>query len=768
MPSSIFFNGRLIYSPGSYSEVDVSSLEQVGLGASGIVAMLGEAEGGVPVSAYSVVGDIVRFNNPSQVRKGFRSGDLRDAGGMIFDPSSDGIIQAGAQQIVAMKVNPATQSVASFANVNGNALDLNSADYGAFTGQINVAIGTGTSKGKQISIIFEDITEAGDDIGGDTMFQLKYVKPTGGWDTMSGELQSGGNLECLATRDNAGLLAEVTALLAPGAARIVSAGADTATVTLYGLDATGAAVSETLTLNGAVPVNGTQVFGAGKLLGAKINGTNANAVTISDQVIPTTIMTLTAGTNKVAGMVLGSAMYVSNSIVTLVADGASAADAMLVGTNAAGAVQLEKITLNGTAPVPGVGLFSTLTGIVLGEVAGGVIVTTSASSAKSLASVQSNVVKAADYFNAKSYVVGPTTYGFVFTLVTGRLTFLMSDMDVMPAAVSVLSPANPTFLADLFLLVEWINANSQLVEAAAASGASGGAPDNTTAPVFLSGGVEGATAQQDWQDALDWLKQIRVNTIVALTGDPAIHSIIDEHCAYMGGVGRSERDAKLGAMNAALTDVPTKAEYKSQIVDLNSRHVSLCGQAVERYNPEGERTEYPSPFAGCVAAGMQAGSPVGTALTYKYANVLGVRQDASWNPTEDAEEMLAAGAFFLESVDGVGRRWVRGLTTYISSNNLAFSEQSVNEAANFATFSFRSSMEIVVGRPGFQGTVNAAKGTSENTLGLLVDAGVLVTWNPPTFDLSADVLSIALELSPVVPINFVKTTLHLVTTRLTA
>ena len=53
MASTIFFNGRVIATPGSYSEVDASGLEQVGLGASGIVAIVGTAEGGVPASAYS-------------------------------------------------------------------------------------------------------------------------------------------------------------------------------------------------------------------------------------------------------------------------------------------------------------------------------------------------------------------------------------------------------------------------------------------------------------------------------------------------------------------------------------------------------------------------------------------------------------------------------------------------------------------------------------------------------------------------------------------
>ena len=51
--STIFFNGLLISRPGSYSVVDARGLEAIGLGASGIVALIGTAEGGRPVSDMS-------------------------------------------------------------------------------------------------------------------------------------------------------------------------------------------------------------------------------------------------------------------------------------------------------------------------------------------------------------------------------------------------------------------------------------------------------------------------------------------------------------------------------------------------------------------------------------------------------------------------------------------------------------------------------------------------------------------------------------------
>jgi hypothetical protein len=255
---------------------------------------------------------------------------------------------------------------------------------------------------------------------------------------------------------------------------------------------------------------------------------------------------------------------------------------------------------------------------------------------------------------------------------------------------------------------------------------------------------------------------VRINTIVALTGDPAVHAAVQAHCEYMGGVGRSERDAVLGAQNGALTNVPSKTEYKAQAVDLNTRHVRLVGQAMERFDSNGERREFLPPFTACIIAGAQAGSPVGASLTHKFMNVLKLRNSSTWNPQDDAEEMIQAGLCFMEVVDGVGRRVVRNVTTHLTSSNLAFQEAGVNQAVNFAVFNFRTTMERMVGRTGFAGTVNAAMGLGINALGLLVNVAI-TTFRSLDIQLILDVLEVSVEISPVLPVNFVKSTVHLVT-----
>lgn len=769
MATSVFFNGRVISVPGSYSEVDASGLETVGLGAAGIVALVGTVEGGRPVSDIEEVKDFIRVKKPEQANTFFRSGDIKEAIPMLFAPGKDPNILGGAVEVVVMKTNPATKSTGAFSNAQGPALEVESLDYGAFTEQINVSIADGTTQGKLLTIIFEDQIESVDDLGGDDFFNLKYVKPTNGWDTMTAEVLAGGIVQTNATRDVGGLDGDVGTPAGAVAVDVVStSGADIGqVVTVYGLDGSGDPQKETFVLNGTTAQVGSQIWGAGDVLGVKVDGTIAGTVTVEPTGGGAAIFSLAPAADPVKGLVRGVAMF-GASVVSLVADGATVKDVILVGTNLSGAQILEKVTLTGAVGVDSTGVFATITAIVLGDVEAARTITASATAVKPTPAVHNTIVKVRDYYNARQVIQGVTVYGFVFTLVTGKTSFDPANLDVTVSAVNCLSPADPGFKADLWAMVDWINQNSVLMSATAVSGASGGAVDNTAAPVFLTGGTEGTAQFLDYQTALNLLKKTRVNSIVVLTGDPAVHAALDAHCAYMGGIGRSERDGFVGLLNAGLTDVPTKDEAKSQIVDLNTRHIRAFAQAIERFNTVGERQEFLPPFHACIAAGMQAGSAVGESLTYKFANVVGFRQHNTWNPTDDAEEMIQAGLMFMEDVEGVGRRFVRNITTHLSSNNIAYIEGSVNEAVNFATFNFRTNMEFAVGRKGFAGTITATQGIAIGTLGLLVDAQVLTTWRSLQIELIVDVMEIGVEIAPVIPINFVKSTIHLVTVAQTA
>lgn len=763
MATSIFFNGRVISVPGSYSEVDPSGLESVGLGAAGIVAVLGTGEGGIPVTAIENPRDLQKFTRPEKMRATFRSGQLREVSGMLFEPAKDDAIRGGAAQVVALKVNPATKSTAQLLRSGVAQIDLSSRDYGAFTEQVNVELLDGTSSGKKLTIRFEDVVEAGDNIGGTALATVTYAGGATGFNTATLAVNNDGDITVTATRSGLGQANLVDNPHAGGAATVVSAsGADVGqTVSVFGL-VSGVPTRVDVTLNGTTPV-ALGSFDAGALLGVYIDGTaTAGIVTVASTTGPVTVFSVPAGT-AAEGVIKCDYCHVAKTSVSLALDGAGAHSVLVFGKNAANGAVASVVTTNGTTPVvTAANTFAALDFIVVGAVNVARTLTATVVAVQTDATVQKTLQKAADLFNAKSTVIaGPLTRGFTFTITTGKTGFLTSDLDVV-SGVNIKDPTVASLKADLYAVVAWINQNSVLVSAEVSTGATG-VPDNTASPLFLSGGVEGTALFSHYQTALNLLKRIRVNSIVDLSGDPAVAAACDAHAAYMGGVGRSERDVFVGLLNTAMDDVPTKSEAMTQIVNLNSRHVRAWAQAIERFNSAGEREEFLPPFGAAILAGMQAGSPVGTSLTKKTMNVLGLRQHSSWNPVDDAEELIQAGLVFAEDTDGMGRRVVRNVTTHLSSDNIAFTEGSVNEAVNYAVYEFRTALEVAVGKRGFAGTVSATRSVAIGKLDALVGELVITAYRSLDMELIADVLDVSVELAPVIPINFVKTNVHLTT-----
>lgn len=858
--SSIFFNGRLITTPGAYTEVDPSGLEVVGLTASGIVAAVGEAKGGVPWNAIDVSevrNELQIATGPQQPFRFFRSGDLKEAAPLIFGPSDDPDIPAGAQEIVFVKTNPATQSTAQFDNSDGPALDVTSKDYGHHTTQINMQIGTGTNKGKIITIVFEAITETFDDVGGDSLFKILYLSgtPADGFTAITVEATASALLAAF-TRDQIGLDNEVTNPVTPTqviecvSSDVLDVGV---VIEIYGTDNSNVSQWERVTLNGTTAVDTIKTWN--EFHGVRIiSGTAVGTVTLQNDGAGLVITTVTgapgtAGARKgleptvdhpvgassiikilldstvdfIAGDVgkivqadgvnigplvdytndtpvadsgiawvrdtynhgrvtdnqvittsgggTGGGDAVGTSSVTAwldyVAGGASTDYVTVVGLDMNGTLQTETVQLDGTNPLVGVLAWSRIDYLALGSLAAATTVTVGGNAINAPWTGYNTLQKLADKVNGSS--------GFTLTIESGATSFSMSNLDVA-GAVSCLSPAEPQFYANLYAIIAEINSSSDLITAARAAPGTG-VPDNTTAPVYLAGGHEGSSTPgleaiptstfADWQGAINLLTKLRVNTVWVSTADPAVHAAVKAHCQYMAGVGRSERDSKMGLMNAAVDGLASKTEIKTQIINFNTRHCQAWAQQVERYNTDGDAEVFDPIFGAAILAGMQSGCDPGTPLTHRLMNTLSLRQHSTWNPMDDSEEMIKAGLCFGEVLDGVGRRVVRSITTHLSSSNLAFQEASVNEAVNYSVYNYRTAMELSVGRPGFAGTVSACRGDAINILGLMVGL-TLTGYRSLQFELLLDVIENSLEISPVLPTNFVKTTVHLVSIPQTA
>lgn len=771
--SSIYFNGLFTRVPNSYTKVDASGLDAVGLTASGYVAVIGTAIGGKPYDAIDnddVQGTIQKSTRPGKAAGFFEPGsDLLEAEGLVFNPSNDADIEGGAQRIYWIKVNKSTQSTLSVPGPGGVSMVLTSEAYGWKTTQLNYQQGAGTNQGYMITLTLAADLEVMDDVGGDAIFTLTFAAttPANGYDTLQA-VNDGAAISTEYTKTLAGLKSQMAGILVVTGygddelVEVVSdSAADTGDVTLYGVDEAGEAISETVTLNGITPVVTTDGFN--EVHGARIDAAPAGTVTVRN-VAGADICLLTA-VNTTRGLYPLSDFYVSAD-PEWVADAVANQRLSYFGLTSAGVAVDDTVRLTNTTSVSGtVGTFQTVQYVAMGMVPAALTVTMSGSGLAVSTTTYDTVAKQAVRWGAFT--------GFTFTAVTGVTTFDVSNLDEGVSA-NILDPATGSFYADLYAIITEINVKSELATAVAGTPGTH-APHNTSAALFFAGGHEGdptpgneatpLATTGDWQSGIDVLKKIFVNTLVPLTSDAAVHAIGKAHCAYMCGAGRMERDMVVGLLDTGA--LPTRTQIKSQIVALNTRHVRAVAQQCERYNAALTKVKMAPHFTACLAAGMQAGTSVGTSLTFKYANTLGIYGNSDWHPQDDADEMIAMGLLFLETVDGVGFRWKRNITTYLIDSNLAYTEGSVNEATNYAAYNFRTQMESVVGAKGFTGTVQAADAEARGILTLLMD-DALTAWRSLAIELTLDVMEVDVEISPVIPVNFVKSTLHLVSTPLSA
>jgi hypothetical protein len=364
--------------PGAYSLVDASGMGRLSPTALGVVALLGEAEGG------GAAAQIVSCTSPQAVLDTFRSGPLREMGLIAFDPSNDAVV-GGALKVLAVKVNPATRAQAMLTNVDGNALLVQSKDYGQFANQIHLAkdltgaLPTGTA---ELAVYFESDSELYDEIGGDPWLSLAYSTGGGlGYDVAG--LRVG--VDALLNPDKVYVEAAKTAMAdAPtgvtftaGDAAVVACNAanNGHTITIYGIDSDGEPTYEAGLIAAAAYTTAKkwQRVTAAKLSAAASTGD----LTVADA-HGNTCLTLHFGASTSdwdAGLYsetrhvpnLGN-LPVANRPVYLVASGATTDPVVLRGRDASGNVQTEVITLAGAVAVSGFKSWSKIEQIEVGGV----------------------------------------------------------------------------------------------------------------------------------------------------------------------------------------------------------------------------------------------------------------------------------------------------------------------------------------------------------------------------------------------------------------
>lgn len=142
MAININFAGANIRKPGSYSETKINLAGGFPLTATGIVAIIGEAEGGAPGASEGIT--TFTSEDVSSLIDMYKSGPIVDAARMLVSPARDSRVPNGASIIRVYKTNQSTQGSRTFKNAAPvDLLVTSSANWGDSESLISVKIEAG-------------------------------------------------------------------------------------------------------------------------------------------------------------------------------------------------------------------------------------------------------------------------------------------------------------------------------------------------------------------------------------------------------------------------------------------------------------------------------------------------------------------------------------------------------------------------------------------------------------------------------------------------
>ena len=689
MTRFVNFGGQTQFKPGGLTRINPSALAPIGLSATGIVHLLGEADGGIPGASGLIIMD-----DPAEAKAALRSGPLADAIRVAFGPSGDSRIPGGAFRCVIYKTNNSTQS------------------------------------GTQLP--GDDAFIADTAAGAPTTTSIQLTTNT----TMVVNAHAGRWFKLVATGEKRRIVSNTVDTIvvspgfkaAPAAAAVVQIlqsqllltsadyGAHTNQVSVEFEAGVGDGFVVTLAFEDQVErspeVGGESFLDLKYVGGPSFIAGNSTAIDATGLIITTDISAV--GANDAAGMFMrfadGSQREIaSNTIGPASVYTLSAGHALTTSQIAALAVSAVDVinVLTSAVSITGTnGLSTGLTSTVTPTADNLAIVFATAG----LTTLRQLV----DYLN------GNTNYEATIPNGVNPDTTLLNTYDFSQRNTAVdvrfgtdITPSTKgTFRRDLQEAVDWINRFATLATAARATvGATEGSeiPDYTggvsgtirDVPVFFIGGTRGISANSNFQAGFDELVQTRANHIVPfisqdLTNEgngstaemASVAAQLLSHVQYARLQGKNEQGGYLGFKG-------TKTQFLAQAAALNDTDVQLIPQQMAFLDVDGNLKLMDEWASACAAAGMRSGAnEVGEPLTFKYIKTSQLEWDSSWSPTNrtDINQLLQGGIMFAEIAAG-GVRWVRDITTHLKNDDTAFIDGSTRDAVRYVAYDLRQFLE---------------------------------------------------------------------------
>jgi hypothetical protein len=326
--------------------------------------------------------------------------------------------------------------------------------------------------------------------------------------------------------------------------------------------------------------------------------------------------------------------------------------------------------------------------------------------------------------------------------------------------------------ADDYAIANVINLTSSIVQVTIAGGNGSLAP--TSSPIFLTGGSDGASSNSDYAAGFEAMQEDRINVVVPLISADlgsvtidSVNALASQHATWgWSTTGKSER-------SVFASKKCSKTQLKAAAQTLNNGFLSLVGQSVTVLNSQNTLVNLDPWAYACICAGMRAGAEVGEPLTFKTFNVNNLFvADGSWNPKTDFNEMIAAGVWIGEGVDGGGFRHVLGNTTYNIDPSFVYNRESVVQAAGYVAYDLRFNLEITfTGTKAKTGSATAIANFIKSRMTAYLAADIIVGDDlngglgyyakTLSVQISGDTAAINVAITPVQGIDFILPTIYL-------
>lgn len=316
--------------------------------------------------------------------------------------------------------------------------------------------------------------------------------------------------------------------------------------------------------------------------------------------------------------------------------------------------------------------------------------------------------------------------------------------------------------ATLKEIIDWFNSDeSPFVEATRVI-AEGTLPDDIPY-TFMTGATEPAITPTDWQNAFDLLGEIDVSIFTVATGEIGIHTMGDTHAKFYSTFGKSERIQIVGAALGD-TDVSDLLD-RAQI--LNSDRTGLVAQGVIDFDRNRQIVTVPAYIVAAGVAGMFQGAPIGLPMTHKFVRAIGLETHYR---SSELDTLLQGGVIPLEFKQGVGYWIVHSRFTWLINPLFNHVEISTALAVDTVKRTLRDALETeIVGQKATKDILNRVNSLVDSECRVL-ERGEIIVGDPPlnpaykniVSELDGDRISVSLEVSPVLPVNYVTVIVHAV------